>query len=135
MFTRVVEFSPTSEAASQFVQVVQETAHRIVKGQAGCVAVFVQVRGQVVMGVSIWKSISDAERYSRECYPDIEQMLRPFLKCDPKLYTFEAQEIESLNVRARAMVRNDSHGQGVVRPTHPANDYRVYSARSSVSHR
>jgi hypothetical protein len=111
MFARVVEFSPSSDAASQFVQVVQETALRIVKGQAGCIAAWVELREQVVMGVSVWKSTSDAARYSRECYPGIANMLRPFLKCDPKLHTFEAREIGSVVVRARAMVRRTSNSQ------------------------
>jgi hypothetical protein len=108
MVTRVIEFSPTSDAAAEFVQVIEETALRIVKAQAECIVAFVRVRGQVVMGVSVWKSLSDAERYSRECYPDIEKMLRPFLKCDPKLYTFESRQIEFLNMRARAMVPKTS---------------------------
>jgi hypothetical protein len=108
MVTRVVEFSPTSDAAAQFVQVVEETALRIVKAQAGCIVACVQVRGKVVMGLSVWKSKSDAERFSRECYADIENMLRPFLKCDPKLHTFEAREIESHTVCASRRLRNES---------------------------
>ena len=105
MVTRVVEFSPTSGVAAQLVQVIEETALRIVEAQAGCIVAFAQPRGHVVMGVSVWKSASDTERYSRECYPDIVNMLRPFLKCDPKVHTFEERQIESLNVRGRAMVR------------------------------
>jgi len=108
MFARVIEFSPASDAASQFVQVIEQTALRMVKAQAGCIAAFVDLRGQVVMGVSVWELKSDAERFSRECYPDIENILRPFLKCDPELHTFEAREIESVTLRARAMVRRTS---------------------------
>lgn len=44
MFARIVEFSPTSDAAAQFVEVVGETALRIVKGQSGCVAAWVKLR-------------------------------------------------------------------------------------------
>jgi hypothetical protein len=101
MFARVVEFSPTSETASQLVRVIEETALRMVKAQAGCVAAFVEVRGQVVVGVSVWESTADAARYSQECYPEIKTMLRPFLKCDPELHTFKVREIGSVVVRAR----------------------------------
>jgi hypothetical protein len=111
MFARVVEFSPVSDATSQFVRVIEETALRIVKAQAGCVAAFVELRGQTVLGVSVWKSPVDAARYSQECYPEIETMLRPFLKCDPELHTFEVREIGSLVVRARAMVRRTPDSQ------------------------
>ena len=112
MFARVVEFSPASDAASQFARVIEETALRMVKAQAGCVAAFVELRGQAVLGVSVWESKSDAERFSRECYPDIENILRPFLKCDPELHTFEARGIESVPLRARALVRRTSDSQG-----------------------
>lgn len=112
MFARVLEFSPTSEAATKLVQVIEETALRMIKTQAGCVTAFVERRGDVVIGVSVWESKSDAERFSSECYPDIEYMLRPFLKCAPKLRTIEARKIESVAVRARGMVRQTSDWQG-----------------------
>ena len=113
MLARVVEYSPASDAASQFVRVVEDTALRIVKAQAGCVTAFVELRGQAVLGVSVWESPADA-RYSLGCYLEIKAMLRPFLKCDPELHTFEVREIGSVVVRARAMVRRaaDSLGLG-----------------------
>jgi hypothetical protein len=102
MFARVVEFSPDSEASAQFVEVVEQTALRFVKAQSGCVAAFVEVRGQVVLGVSVWESTSDAERYGLECYPDIGNLLRPFLKCAPELHTYNVRDIASVVVRASA---------------------------------
>lgn len=99
MVTRVVEFAPTSDAAAEFVGIIQGTALRIVRQQAGCIAAFVQVHQQVVLGLSVWRSAADAERCSRECYPDIEQMLRGFLKCNPKVYTFHSRNIESVRAR------------------------------------
>jgi len=111
MFARVVEYSPASDAASQFVRVVEDTALRIVKAQSGCVTAFVELRGQAVLGVSVWESPADAARYSLGCYLEIKAMLRPFLKCDPELHTFEVREIGSVVVRARAMVRRASDSQ------------------------
>jgi hypothetical protein len=112
MFARVLEFSPTSGAATKLVQVIQETALRLVKTQAGCVTAFVERREDVVIGVSVWESKSDAERYCSECYADIENMLRPFLTCAPKLRTIEARKIESVTAGARGMVRQTSDWQG-----------------------
>jgi hypothetical protein len=113
MFARVVEYSPASDAASQFVRAMEETVLRMVKAQAGCVTAFVELRGQAVLGVSVWESTAEAARYSRECYPEIKAMLRPFLKCDPEIHTFEVREIGSVAVRARAMVRRASEPQGL----------------------
>jgi hypothetical protein len=58
-----------------------------------------------VLGVSVWDSKMDAERYSREYFPEIENMLRPFLKCAPRLRTFDVREIREvavLNARSGA---------------------------------
>ncbi len=95
MLARVVEFRPSSEAAAQFTKLVEVTVLGIVHTQAGCVAAFVQLHGESVLGVSIWQSIAAAERYGRECYPDIVTMLRPFLMCDPKVSTFDTRELNS----------------------------------------
>lgn len=104
MLARIVEYSPSSDAAAQFVQLIQEKALPIVKGQEGCICAFVDLShnaGPVILGVSVWKTKADAERYRRECCPDIEDMLRPFLKCGPKLRTFEVREI--VNTAARRL--------------------------------
>jgi hypothetical protein len=113
MFARIFVFSPNSDAALQFVQAVQETTLRMVREMAGCVATFVELRGQLVIGVSIWKSTSDPDGRNRECYSNIENMLRPFLKCDPERHTFKVREIGSVNARARAMVRQTSVSLGL----------------------
>ncbi|MGZ4836017.1 MAG: hypothetical protein ACXVZZ_10305 [Terriglobales bacterium] len=103
MLARVVEFSPASDAAAEFIEVMEATALRIVKAQAGCIAAFVQVRGLVVVGLSIWESNSAAEQYNRECYPCVQEMLRPYLKCVPKVFTFDSQETETRDGRAQTV--------------------------------
>ena len=111
MFARIVEFSPVSDAAAQFVQVIQQTALGIVESQTGCVAAFVelpQCAGRAVLGVSVWKSEAHAEQFSRECYRQIENLLRPFLICRPRLHTFEVRGIDEVILRVSAMTRKDS---------------------------
>ena len=101
MFARVVQFSPDSDAAAEFVQLIQEKVLPIVCRQPGCIVAFVEPprkASRSVLGVSVWDSKMDAERYSRECFPEIENMLRPFLKCAPKLRTFKVREIREVAV-------------------------------------
>jgi hypothetical protein len=101
MFARVVQFSPDSGAAAEFVLLIQEKLLPIVCAQPGCIVAFVEPprkASRSVLGVSVWDSKIDAERYSRECFPDIENMLRPFLKRAPKLRTFEVREIRDVAV-------------------------------------
>ena len=108
MFARIFEFAPASDAAAQFVEIIQEKALPIVRAQTGCLEAFVELprtAWPIVLGVSVWRSRADAERYRRECYPDIEEMLRPFLRCNPKLRTFEVREIGHIALHMRAAVR------------------------------
>jgi quinol monooxygenase YgiN len=101
MFARVVQFSPDSDAAAEFVRLIQEKVLPIVCAQPGCIVAFVEPprkASRSVLGVSVWDSKMDAEHYSRECFPDIENMLRPFLKRAPKLRTFEVREIRDVAV-------------------------------------
>lgn len=102
MFARVVEFSPRSEAAADFTTAVEGTALRIVRAQAGCIAAYLEVRGKLVVGTSVWESPSAAERYSRECYPAIEKMLRPWLTRTPTIRTFDEVPAPAMLFDSRA---------------------------------
>ena len=93
MFARVVEFTPVSGAAIDFVNVVEETALRLVKVQAGCIGAFVHSVGRRVIGVSLWESSSAADRYQRVYCPAILAMLRPYLAAEPKVYLFSMMVI------------------------------------------
>ena len=42
-----------------------------------------------VLGLSFWNSREDAERYHREQYPKIHEMLKPLLETEPLIRTFE----------------------------------------------
>jgi quinol monooxygenase YgiN len=111
MFARVVEFLPTSEAAAQFVQIVQAKVLPNVKAQPGCVNASIEHlhnNEQVVLGVSVWNSKADAERYHLACYGEIEEMFRPFLKRKPTLGTFEGEDVQRMIDQWDAMVRTVS---------------------------
>ncbi len=99
MFARIVKFSPVSQAGAQFIGVLQNHVLRMIKAQEGCITALVQPaqpKTLHVIGISIWESKSFAERFHRECYMDIEQLLRPLLQCDPTLYTFEFNDTSTL---------------------------------------
>lgn len=42
-----------------------------------------------VLGLSFWNSREDAERYHREQFPKIQEMLKPLLETEPLVRTFE----------------------------------------------
>ncbi len=64
----------------------------ILKKQAGFVDETVLVsdtESTRILGLSFWNSREDAERYHREQYPKIQEMLKPLLETEPVLRTFD----------------------------------------------
>ena len=84
MIARIVEFAPTCEAAAEFVHAVEQTALRIAREQAGCIGTSIRLRGQSVIGLSLWESPSAVTRYDA----DLGKLLRPYLMREPRTYGF-----------------------------------------------
>jgi hypothetical protein len=112
MFARIAELVATSDAAAEFVQILHEQVLPRIKAQRGCIGAFAELPsgGAVVMGLSLWESKSDAERFRQECYPEIEEMMLPFLKSKPTVRTIEVPELGKIVVHARAMTAKASPG-------------------------
>ncbi len=91
MFTRVVECQLRPEKKDEFSSKLRNEVLPILQKQPG----FVDLIGLVsekdperIVSVSFWKSKEDAERHHRENYSRIVEMLRPLVKRDPTLDTF-----------------------------------------------
>src|SRR5437879_13635556 len=93
MFTRVVELTSKSGKAKELSNTINEKAVPILKKQPGFVDETILVSDTEptrVLGLSFWNSREDAERYHREQYPKIHEMLNPLLESEPLLRTSEA---------------------------------------------
>ena len=96
MFARVVEFSTRSDFGRDFIRVLLEKALPILEAQPGFVDASVLTENHEpygVLGVSIWRDRVRAERFAREQYPKIEEMLRPLLATAPRIRTFRVAAI------------------------------------------
>ena len=92
MFTRVVEITSKSGKAKDLSKMIDEKILPILKKQTGFVDETVLVsdtESTRVLGLSFWNSKADAERYHREQYPKIKEMLQPLLESEPQVRTFE----------------------------------------------
>jgi quinol monooxygenase YgiN len=92
MFTRVVELSSKSGKAKELSNTINEKVLPILKKQTGFVdeAVLVSdTESTRILGLSFWNSKEDAERYHREQYPKIQEMLKPLLDTEPVVRTFD----------------------------------------------
>ena len=92
MFTRVVEITCKSGKAKELSSTINEKVLPILKKQTGFVdeAVLVSdTESTRILALSFWNSKGDAERYHREQYPKIQEMLKPLLEVEPVIRTFD----------------------------------------------
>ena len=92
MFTRVVELTSKSGKAKELSNTINEKVLPILKKQTGFVDETVLVSDSEstrVLGLSFWNSKEDAERYNREQFPKIHEMLKPLLEAEPVIRTFD----------------------------------------------
>jgi quinol monooxygenase YgiN len=91
MFTRIVEVTPKSGKAKELATIINDKVLPILKKQAGFVDETVLVsdtdpdRG---LAISFWNTKEDAERYHREQYPAIHEMIGPLLDAEPVVRIF-----------------------------------------------
>jgi hypothetical protein len=82
MFARIVEFIPKLEKKEEFVKIVRNEVLPILKNQPGFLEIlpFVpETKTEKMITVTLWAEKRDAERYEREVYPKVEEILRPYL--------------------------------------------------------
>jgi quinol monooxygenase YgiN len=94
MFTRFVECHVKPDKKDELTQKLRNDVLPILQKQPG----FVDLIGLVsekdperIVSVSFWNSKQDAERYQREHYNRITEMLKPSLKRDPVVDTFNVE--------------------------------------------
>ena len=94
MFARIMEFTPKYEKKEDFVRTVRNEILPILKKQNGFLEIlpmFPELKNQKFVNLTLWTDRNCAERYERETFPKVEQILHPFM-AGPitwKLYTVE----------------------------------------------
>jgi heme-degrading monooxygenase HmoA len=91
MFTRVVEINAKSGKASELANTIHEKVLPILKKQTGFVDETVlasDTEPNRILGLSFWNSKEDAERYHREGYPKVNEILSPLLETTPVIRTY-----------------------------------------------
>ena len=94
MFTRVVEIRTTKGKAKDLTHLVSDKILPILKSQSGFLDEITLVSNsdpERILALSFWKSESDAEKYNRDQYPKVQQIISPFVDAPPKVQTFEVE--------------------------------------------
>jgi quinol monooxygenase YgiN len=94
MFARILQFVPKMEKREELIRVIKRDVLPILKKQTGFLEIlpFVpEIKNEHVVMVSLWNERKDFERYEREWFPKVEEMLHPYLTSPItwKLYTVE----------------------------------------------
>jgi quinol monooxygenase YgiN len=103
MFTRVVEVTTKPGKARDLTTLINDKVLPILKKQAGFVDETVLVsdtdpnRG---LAISFWNTKEDAERYNRDQYPAIREMIQPLLDADPVVRTFNVDSSTTHKIAA-----------------------------------
>jgi hypothetical protein len=82
MFARIVEFSPRMDVKEEFLKKVRNEVLPILKKQHGFLEIlplFPEDKTEKVVAITLWAEKPDAERYEREVYPKVEEILKPYL--------------------------------------------------------
>jgi heme-degrading monooxygenase HmoA len=103
MFTRTVEVTTKPGKVRELTTLFNDKALPILKKQTGFVDETILVsdtepnRG---LAISFWDTKEDAERYDREQYPAIHEMMRHLLDAEPVVRTFNVDSSTTPKVAA-----------------------------------
>ncbi|MGI9103198.1 MAG: antibiotic biosynthesis monooxygenase family protein [Terriglobales bacterium] len=91
MFTRVVEIRTKQGKSRDFSNTLNEKVLPILRKQQGFVDEITLVSNTEpdrILALSFWKSEADAERYHREQFPTVTQVVSPLLETTPTVQLF-----------------------------------------------
>jgi hypothetical protein len=94
MFARIVEFIPKLEKKEELVKVIRNEVLPILNKQNGFMEFlpfFPETKTEKVIAITLWTEKRNAERYEREVFPKVDEILKPYLTTPItyKLYNVE----------------------------------------------
>jgi hypothetical protein len=95
MIARILNLELKLEKKEEFVKVVKNQVLPILKKQTGFLEILPffpeKMREEKAITISLWTTKLDAERYEREVYPKVVDILKPFLTTpvEVKYYNLE----------------------------------------------
>ncbi len=101
MFARILEITPKLEKKDELIRTVRQEVLPILKKQPGFLELLPFVpenTNEKVVAITLWTEKYEAEKYVKEVFPKVEQILKPFLSTPItfKPYTVETSVCEHL---------------------------------------
>ena len=83
MFARILDYEVKLEKKEEFVKIVKNEVLPILRKQTGFLEILPffpeKMREEKVFTISLWATKADAERYEKEFYPKVLNILKPYL--------------------------------------------------------
>ncbi len=97
MFARILDCEVKLEKKEEFVKIIKNEVLPILKKQTGFLEVLPlfpeKMRDEKVIAISLWTTKADAERYEREFYPKVLDILKPFLTAPVKVNYYKLETV------------------------------------------
>ena len=103
MFTRIVEVTAKSGKVRELTTIINDKVLPILKKQTGFVdenVLVSDIEPDRVLAQSFWNSREDADRYNREQYPAVHEMIRHLLETEPAIRTFNVDSSTTHRIAA-----------------------------------
>ena len=104
MYTRLVEITSKSGKARELCNTIEDRVLPILKKQKGFVDETVLVSDTEpnrILGLSFWDNKEAAERYHREQYPQVDEIMKHLLETEPVIRTFDVESSTTHRITAR----------------------------------
>lgn len=101
MFARILEIIPKLDKKEELIKVVRKEIVPILKNQPGFLELLPflpEITEEKVIAITLWTEKYEAEKYVKEVFPKVEQILKPFLAAPftVKMYKVETTICEHL---------------------------------------
>ena len=94
MYTRVVEVTTKPGKARELSRTISDKVLSLLKSQPGFVDEINLISDQnpdQITALSFWKTREDAERYQRETFPKVNDLIRTYVEGTPQVRTFDVE--------------------------------------------
>jgi heme-degrading monooxygenase HmoA len=103
MFTRIVEVTTKAGKARDLARTINDKVLTLLRTQPGFVDEVILISDQNpdrVLAMSFWNNREDAEKYNREMFPKVNEIIRASLEGAPTVQTFDVEQSTAHRIAA-----------------------------------
>lgn len=103
MFTRIVEVTTKAGKAKELTRTINDKVLALLRTQPGFVDEVTLISDQNpdrVLAMSFWNTREDAEKYNRETFPKVTEIIRSSIEGTPTVQTFDVEQSTAHRIAA-----------------------------------